>query len=156
MTITGGGGSNTPLFYLVNSSQAFFLSSDPGVDMGIFQSQSGSPFTNTSASGTYAFGSIDPQDPSLSDNSGVASFTSPNASVTEDDNSNGSQNSDQAQSFTYSIDSTGLGTIPNTGSSCTISSNSTTCGTVFYVISPTKAVILDTGTSNPKAQVADK
>jgi hypothetical protein len=153
MTITAGGGSNNPLFYVVSPSQVFFLSSDTGVDTGFFQSQSGSPFTNASASGTYAFGTVDPQDSNVSMNSGVALFATPNVTVTEDDNSNGSQNSDQTQSITYSVDSTGLGHLP---SGCTVSSNSTTCSTVFYVISPTKAVVMDTGSSNAKAQIADQ
>jgi len=151
MTIPAGGSNNNPpIFYLVSSSQAFFLGGGGGttVDTGFFQSQ-----TATAGSGTYAFGTVDPQDASLSDNSGVASFASPNISVTEDDNSNGSQNAGQTQSFTFSVDSTGLGGIP---SGCTISSTSTTCSTVFYVISPTKAVVMDTGTTQPKAQVADQ
>lgn len=153
MTITAGGGSNNPLFYVVSPSQVFFLSSDTDVAAGFFQLQSGSPFTNSSASGTYAFGTVDPQDSNVSMNSGVAMFATPNISVTEDDNSNGSQNADQSQSVTYSIDSTGLGHLP---SGCTISSNSTTCSTILYVISPTKAVVLDTGSSNAKVQIADQ
>jgi hypothetical protein len=59
----------------------------------------------------------------------------------------------QTQSFTFSIDSTGLGVIP---SGCSISLTPTTCQTVFYVISPTKAVIMDVGSTNPKVQVADQ
>jgi hypothetical protein len=149
MTVAQGGtGNNPPIFYLVSVNQAFLLSSDTSVGFGFVQSQ-----TSTSASGTYAFGTVDPEDSSLSDNSGVAVFATPNVNVTEDDNSNGSQNADQTQAFTYSVDSTGLGGIP---SGCTNSSTSTTCSTVFYVISPTKAVVMDTATTNPKAQVADQ
>jgi hypothetical protein len=147
-----GTGNNPPIFYLVSANQAFLLSSDNSVGSGFVQSQ-----TSTSASGMYAFGTVDPEDPNLSDNSGVATFGSSSASVIEDDNSNGSQNADQMQSFNFSTDSTGLGEVwqsPQT--SCTISSNSTTCGTVFYVISPTRAVVMDTATTNPKAQVADQ
>lgn len=155
MTIVQSGGTgnnNPPIFYLVSTNQAFALSSDNSVGFGFFQSQ-----TSTSASGTYAFGTVDPQDPSLSDNSGVAAFATPNVNVTEDDNSNGSQNADQAQSFTFTVDSTGLGEVLQPPQiSCTISATSTTCGTVFYVISPTKAVVMDTGTTNPKAQIADQ
>ncbi len=157
MTIAvSGTNTNPPIFYLVSPNQAFFLNSNSAVDSGVFQSQSGGPFTNSSAGGAYAFGTIDPQDANGSDNSGLASFATPNISVTEDDNGNGSQNTGQTQSFTYSIDATGLGMIPSSGSSCTISASSTTCQTVFYVISPTKAVIMDTGSSNPKVQLADK
>jgi hypothetical protein len=158
MTISIAGATNQPIFYLVSANQAFFVNGNTGVDTGFFQSQTGGPFTNSSASGAYAFGTIDPQDANVGNNSGVATFTpsTTNISVTEDKNNNGSQNTGQTQSFTYSIDSTGLGTIPSSGSSCTISATTTTCQTVFYVISPTKAVIMDTTSTNPKVQVGDQ
>ena len=148
MTLIGG--TNQPVLYLVNANQAFFVNGNTNVDTGFFQSQTG-----TSASGTYAFGTIDPQFPNGSDNSGVATFASPNINVTEDDNSNGFQNTG-TQSFPYTIDSTGLGMIPSSGSSCTISATTTTCQTVFYVISPTKVVIMDTSSTNPKIQFGDQ
>jgi hypothetical protein len=153
--MTVNGGTNQPIFYLVSASQAFFVNGNSVVDTGFFQSQTGGPFTNSSASGTYAFGTIDPQDANVGDNSGVATFTpaTTTISVTDDNNGSGSQSTDQTQSFTYSIDSTGLVHIP---SGCTISATSTTCQTVLYIISPTKAVIMDTGSSNPKVQVGDQ
>ena len=151
MTVTGT--SPTPIFYLVSANQAFILSGDPTVDTGLFESQSGGPFSNASASGTYAFGTVDPQDANVSDNVGEATFTSPNVSVTDDNNGNGSQNAGQTQNFTYAIDSTGLGLMP---SNCTISSTSTTCSTILYVISPTKAVVMDVTSQNPTAQIADQ
>jgi hypothetical protein len=155
MTISVVGATNQPIFYLVSANQAFFVNGNTSVDTGFFQSQTGGPFSNTSASGTYAFATIDPQDANSGDNSGVATFTPATTTigVTEDNNSNGSQNTGQTQSFTYSIDSTGLVHIP---SGCTISATSTTCQTVLYVISPTKAVIMDTTSTNPKVQVADQ
>jgi hypothetical protein len=151
-------GNTPPMFYLVNANQAFFLNPGTGVETGFFQSQTGGPFTNASASGTYAFGEIDPQEANSGDNLGVATFTpaTTTISVIDDQNGNGSQNLGQTQSFNYAIDSTGLGMIPSSGSSCTISATTTTCQTVFYVISPTKAVIMDTQSSNPKVQLGDK
>jgi hypothetical protein len=153
MTFTSG--TNQPVLYLVSTNQAFFLNGNTNVDTGFFQSQTGGPFTNSSASGAYAFGAIDPQDANADHNSGVATFTpaTTNITVTEDKNGNGSQNTGQTQSFTYSIDSTGLVHIP---SGCTISATSTTCQTVLFVISPTKAVIMDTSSTNPNIQVADQ
>ena len=149
------GSTPTPLFYLVSPNQAFFLNSNSAVDTGVFQSQTGGPFTNSSASGAYAFGTIDPQDANVGDNSGVATFTpaTTNISATEDNNSSGSQQTGQTQSFTYSVDSTDLVHIP---SGCTLSATSTTCQTVLYVISPTKAVVMDTGSTNPSVQSADQ
>jgi len=158
VVIPASPGNNPPMFYLVNANQAFFLNQGTSVESGFFQSQTGGPFTNTSASGAYAFGEIDPQVANSSDNLGVATFTpaTTTISVIDDQNGSGGQTLDQTQSFTYSIDSTGLGMIPSSGSSCTISATSTTCQTVFYVISPTKAVIMDTQSSNPKIQLGDK
>jgi len=152
--IVSGGGGHEPVLYLVSTSQAFFLSGNGGVDAGFFQSQSGSPFSDTSASGTYAYGTIDPEDVNVSDESGVATFTpaTTTISVTNDKNSNGSL-SGGTQAQTYSVDSTGLGYIP---SGCTISASSTTCQTVFYIISPSKAVVMDTTSNNPKITLADK
>jgi hypothetical protein len=153
--MTFASGTNQPVLYLVSANQAFFVNGNTNVDTGFFQSQTGGPFTNSSASGAYAFGAIDPQDANADHNSGVATFTpaTTNISVTEDKNGNGSQNTGQTQSFTYSIDSTGLVHIP---SGCTISATSTTCQTVLFVISPTKAVIMDTSSTNPNIQVADQ
>jgi hypothetical protein len=156
MLVSGTGG-HQPILYLVSTNQAFLLAGNGGVDSGFFQSQSGGPFTNTSASGTYAFGTIDPEDATATDESGVATFTSPNVSGTSDDNSNGSPPSPNNPFGPqgYSIDSTGLGLVP---SGCTISATSTTCQMIFYVISPTKAVVMAVGStnSNPSIQVADK
>jgi hypothetical protein len=56
-------------------------------------------------------------------------------------------------SSTYSIDSTGLGLLP---AGCSITGG--TCQDVFFVVSPTKTVLLETttGKTNPNLQVADK
>jgi hypothetical protein len=154
MIITVSGSHHQPVLYLVNSTEAFFVAGNGSVDAGFFQSQSGSPFLNSSASGTYAYGEIDPEYANTSVQSGVASFASPNnVTVTEDDNSSSSQTVGGTQAQTYSVDSTGLGMIP---SGCSISVTPTTCQTLFYIISPTKAVVMDTTSNNPKLQLADK
>ncbi|HKM84324.1 MAG TPA: putative Ig domain-containing protein [Candidatus Acidoferrum sp.] len=151
-----GTGTHAPVLYLVSSTEAFYLNGNGGVDSGVFQLQSGSPFTDSSASGTYAYGVIDPEYANTGVNSGVATFATPNLNVIEDDNSNGSQTVGGTQAFTYSVDATGLGEIPSSGSSCTVSASSTTCQTLFYIISPTKAVVMDATSNNPKITLADK
>lgn len=159
MTLSGAGATNPPIFYLVSANEAFFLDSNTTADSGVFQSQTGSPFSNSSATGTYAFGVIDPEDSTGSISSGVATFTSATTtiSISQDQNNNGGGGPQSgSQTFSYSIDSTGLGLIPSSGSSCTISATSTTCQTVFYIISPAKAVVMDTQSSNPKITLADK
>ena len=155
MTLTGTG-NHPPIFYLVSNSQAFFLGGNGGVDFGFFQLQTGGPFSNSSLSGSFAFGNIDPEYSGTNINVGEAVFTSPNVNVTEDDNGNGSQTVGGTQSFAYSISSTGLLSIPSSGSSCTVSATSTTCQTLIYIISPTKAVILDTQSNSPKLQLGDQ
>jgi hypothetical protein len=153
-SIISGGGGHAPVAYLVNANQFFFLSSNLSVDDGFFELQSGGPFSTSSASGTYAFGEIDPELLSAGATSGVATFTPATTSIgiTLDANGGGgSPTPGGPQSLTYSIDSTGLGTIP---SGCSISV--TPCDTIFYVISPTRAVVMDPQSSSPKIQIADR
>lgn len=160
MTLSGAGANNPPIFYLVSANEAFFMDSNSTADSGVFQLQTGGPFSTSSATGNYAFGTIDPEDSNGSVSSGVAAFTPATSTinVTQDQNSNGGGGPQSgSQSFTYTVDSTGLGMIPvSPATSCTISATSTTCQTVFYIISPTKAVVMDTQSSNPKQQLADK
>lgn len=155
MTLTGAGAMNPPIFYLVSPNQIFILNANSSVDAGFFQSQTGSSFSSTSLSGTYAFGTVDPEAPAVNDNSGIAVFTSPNVSVTVDGNNNGFQSLGKMPASTsYSIDSTGLGTIP---SGCSITATSTTCNVIFYLISPTKVAVLDSvNSTTPDIQIADK
>jgi hypothetical protein len=141
------GGNHPPILYLVNPNQVFFLDSSGKPQFGFVESQTG-----TSASGTFAFGRIDPHTTALSDQSGVATLTSGSETGITDINDRGSQQS-QTFSFTYSIDSTGLGHIP---SGCTIG---TTCQSVFLVTSPTKTVSIDVTpatSNNPSITVADQ
>jgi hypothetical protein len=146
------------VFYLVNTNQAFSLISNGGVNSGFFESQSGGPFSNSSANGTYAFGAIDPENLNGADASGVATFTPATGSESEtyDGNqSGGSPGLDHTQSLTYSIDSTGLGMTP---SGCSISVTPTTCRQLFYIISPTKAALFDINpqSPNPKLYILDQ
>jgi hypothetical protein len=96
----------------------------------------------------------------VSDESGVAIFNATTTKIngTTDNNSSGSLSpANSFGPFGYSVDSTGLGVIP---SGCNIDGG--TCQTFFYVVSPTKAVVLD-GTpstppavTNPHLEVADQ
>jgi len=153
--IVSGGGGHQPVLYLASTRQAFFLQSNLSVDSGFFEIQSGSPFSNSSASGTYAFGFIDPVLPSSGAISGVAAFTPATTSIslTADGNGSGGSALGQTQNLTYSIDNTGQGLIP---SGCSINVAPFTCQRAFYVISPTKAVVMDVQSSNPEIQTADK
>jgi large repetitive protein len=153
LTISGGGG-HPPILYLVSSTKAFFLDGNTRVGSGFFEAQTGAPFTNTSANGNYAFGTIDPSDPVVIDNAGVAGFTSPNVNVTVDGNNNGTVTLGKANSSTYAIDATGLGTLP---AGCSVTATTTNCQVIFYVVSPTKLVVLDgLPNSNSDVQIGDR
>jgi hypothetical protein len=146
------------VFYLVSSSQAFFMFGNGSVDSGFFQSQSGSPFSNSSASGTYAFGAIDPESLGGADVSGVVTLTpaTGSVSITYDGNqSGGTPGLGNTSASTYSIDATGLGMFP---SGCSISVTPPTCRELFYIISPTKAVLFDINpnSSTPKLYLLDQ
>jgi len=148
-------GGHAPLLYLVSASQAFFLQSNPSVDSGFFESQSGGPFSTSSATGSYAFGYIDPDIPSGGATSGIATLTpaSNSEDLTLDQNSSGGSAAGQTQSLTYSIDNTGIGLIPL---GCSFTATSTTCQTAILIVSPTKAVAMDFDNVNPEILTADK
>lgn len=154
--LSGAGvGNHPPLFYVVSSGKAFFLESNGRVGSGFFEPQSGSPFSTSSANGAYAYGSINPEESVVGDDAGVATFTSSTGALSAigDHSDSGGQSANSTNSMTYSIDSTGLGHIP---ANCTLG---TTCQTVFYVISSTKAVVIDVTPAtdtNPKLQIAQQ
>jgi hypothetical protein len=151
-SVTSG---HAPLLYLVSASQAFLLQSNPSVDSGFFESQSGGPFSNSSVTGTYAFGYLDPDLPSSGAISGIAAFTpaTNGEDLTLDENGSGGSVIGQAQSLTYSIDDTGLVSIP---SGCSITATPITCQTAIYIVSPTAAVGMDLEDVNPEILAADK
>jgi hypothetical protein len=82
----------------------------------------------------------------------VATFNAGNITGTSDDNSSGTLTAGSSISDTYSIDATGLGFIP---ANCTLGTN---CNNIFFVISPTKFVLLKTkaGSADPNLQVAEQ
>jgi hypothetical protein len=156
VTFAGGGGGGAPIFYLVSADKAFVLFTDgsgsSNVESGFLEPQSGSPFSNSSANGTYAFGTYQPEDTGVDLSSGVAALSAGNITGTSDDNSSGTLTAGSAFSDTYSIDATGLGSIP---SNCTLGTN---CNNIFFVISPTKFVLLKTkaGSADPNLQIAEQ
>jgi hypothetical protein len=160
VTLTGAT-AGMPLFYLVSANQAFVLFTDNNVESGSVEPQSGSPFSNSSANGTYAFGTIWPGDAAVVLDVGVATFNGAGAitSVTDDDNSLGAGGSlspgNTSTNQTYSIDSNGIGHLP---ASCTIVTPTPTCDSMFIVISSSKAVLMDMNSTNtnPAIQAVGK
>jgi hypothetical protein len=168
VTFAGGGGGSTPLIYLVSPNKGFALfvdtsSTNAHVESGFLEPQTGGPFGTPSANGTYAFGTLQPEVVGVSDGSGIAIFNKNTVQVngTSDDNSSGTLSpAGSFGPFSYSVDSTGLGVIP---AGCNIDGTTGqdgTCQSFFYVISPTKAVVIDAtssvATTNPHLQTADQ
>lgn len=145
MLLTSGAGTNPPVFYLVTANKAFLLGSSQSVESGMFEPQG-----STSASGTYAFGTIDSATSNGGDSEGIATFSGGNVSGASDDNSSGGQNTNPI-SGTFSVDSTGFGQVPGT---CTPTSPN--CDFIFFVISSTRAVGTDGSSQNPTIQTVDQ
>ena len=155
VTLAGGGGGGAPIIYLVGANKGFVLFTDGSgtahVESGFLEPQTGTSLSTSSAT-TLAFGTIQPDDSSVSDNAGVVTFNAGNVTGTNDKNSGGTLNAGGSISDTYSIDATGLGSIP---ANCTLGTN---CGNFFFVISPTKIVLLgaDPSSTDPNLQVAEQ
>jgi len=154
--LVSGIGNHNSVLYLVSPNMGFTLDSGAHSESGFLAPQSGGPFTNASAESPppYAFGTIQLGDPHVDDSSGVYSFDgNGNLTGTSDDDSTGNGgtlNPDQPVNYTYSIDSTGTGVIPE---GCTFTAG--TCDFLFIVLSPPAAsspfggvVLMDAGSGN--------
>ena len=162
VVLTSGAGSNPPVFYLVGTNKAFFLGSSNGIETGVIEPQS----STSAPSGTFAFGTLE-IDSITSANDGVAVFSGTPLAVSGTTDNNGSGGGQQAnQTFSsqgVSVDSTGLGSISGGSGACTIGVTSASgCQLIFYVISPTRAVLMNllngqgVVSSNPTLQIADQ
>jgi len=162
VVLTSGGGGHPPVFYMVSANKAFFLGSSNGIETGLIEPQS----STTAPSGAFAFGTLE-IDSITSANDGVAVFSGSPLTVSGTSDNNGSGGSQQPnQTFgpvSVSVDSTGLGSISSGSGACTIGATGATgCQLIFYVISPTRAVLMNLQngqgqvSSNPTLQIADQ
>jgi hypothetical protein len=131
-----GGGSTPPLLWLVTANEGFLLGGGTDVETGFFEPQTA---TTVSGSAASAFGTVDPELAGSTQETGVATFSGGNISATADLNAAGTLTPSSAIGpLTYSVDGTGLGSIP---SGCTIGGTGPTgCAEIFYIVSPTKTV----------------
>lgn len=133
-----GGGSNPPLLWLINNNQGFYLGADADVESGLFEPQTA---TTVSSGSPYSFGSVSPEVAGADQEIGIATLSSGNITGTTDDNLAGTLSNGNAITKTYSVDANGLGSVP---SGCTIGTLGTGgCQQIFYVISGTKAVLMN-------------
>jgi C4-type Zn-finger protein len=145
---TAGGGSHNPIFYLVSPDEGFFLGTNGRVDFGFFEPQSGGPFSTASVSGNYFIGATRPVVTGSSVESGVVTSTG-NGSLTgssDESDPNGTLNSGGAISATLTVTSSTLGRMTDLK------------GGVYYIISLTKFVRIDTssGTNSPTITIVEK
>ena len=147
LTVSTPGANNLPVFYLSSANTAFFLNSDSAASAGNMEPQVGSSFTNSSASGTYGVGSIDPAVPGANNEEGTVTFTPSSTSIngTTDDNNSGTVSPDNLATSTYAINSSGVGLLP---AGCTLTGASANCENLFIVISPARAVLIKVKSSD--------
>jgi len=140
------GGARPPLFYLVSPGRAFVMLVDGGVYAGFAEPQTGGPFTNHSANGTYVFGSTGVTHQNITHESGLATYDGMGTVVgTSDTALVGSTSSslslkpDQTFSYTYAVSPNGKLML--------------TQGPTIYIISPTKQVVLNVDPSDLYARI---
>jgi hypothetical protein len=135
VTITG---ANSPLGgYLLSPTAAFLMETSGGTNAGFVEVQSGGPFSVASVSGNYIFGVAPPAVTASVLASGVAvSNGSGTLNITADQSGPLGLALDQAITASgFSIASNGVGT--------------DSVGDVIYMISPTKAVLINVSAAAP-------
>ena len=136
-------------FYLVSPGKGFILTGCDVFQFGIFEEQTGAPFSNASFSGHYALGTL-PLFPGL-DTSFVAGVLAADGAGNLSGRSTTAAGS-QTFTGTYSVDASGRVTLVITPTSGTPSNM------VFYLISPSKAVgtQMELGMRNAAVNVIEK
>ena len=143
-TLTGFGSSSI-VFYL-SSNIAFTVAGDASVTAGTFVPQFGSPYSNTSISGSYQGSSIVAVLPSVTVELDSANPDgNGNFPLTYDTSGPGGPQQGLALTAAYSVDSTGR---------APLTANGNTTG-IAYVVNPSKLLVLSTD-ANPKVNSIEK
>jgi hypothetical protein len=123
-----------PIFYLISSNTAFVLGTDPSSSSGLLEPQSGSPFSNASFTGNYLGGTV-----ALSN----SFYTNLAGLVTADGQGNvGIVANTSGRSGTALYD-TLTATYAGDSHGRVVVTASDGTSRVFYVVSPTKVILLD-------------
>lgn len=148
-TTTTGIGSSSPILYLSDNNAGFILGTGSSVDFGIMEAQATGPFSNSSLSGTFFFGTQ-------------------SAGLLKRPLTSGMITADGAGSYTGTIDeSTGTGLVPGNplSNSYAFSTTSTVTGrgtvdsasdTVAYIISSTRLVFISSSSTTPSITIVEK
>lgn len=146
VTLTGAG-HHPPVLYLTGNNAAFVVGTDSSVIFGLMEAQSGGPFTNSSLSGNYLGGSLQPPTFNVSEEVDLVQPSAGNVTVTGDNNSTQGTGAGNPtpDSFvgTYVVSSTGK----------TVVSQGGVQNGFLYIVSPSKFVFLDTTSNNPKLNI---
>ncbi len=128
-------GSDSAVGFLVGQNHAFAVGNSTNSILGTLEPQTGGPFSNASINGTYTAGSLAPLDYANGQNEVDAGSANGAGTLTMSGDSSSSQGVDQwfGTVVGYSIASNGRGTGEAVGDNTPA---------VFYVISPTKVVVL--------------
>jgi hypothetical protein len=149
-TVTGAGaGNHPPIGYLIDSSSAFLVGTDPAASLGFVEKQTGGPFTNASLSGPFYFVGDAPNTGSPFD-VGTATFNGA-GSVT------GTDNESSASGLNVSS------ILPTNGGTYSFSNTSVPQGkgtvgqNLAYIISSSKLIFMNTNSgSSPEIYIIQK
>jgi hypothetical protein len=140
---SGQFGKFPPVFYLVKGDEGFVVGTDPAVTSGYLEPQTGSPFTISSVTGSYAGGTAAPITAAVT-NAASWFFADGSGNINGSENTSGPAGPGQQNfNYTYTVDSTGRVVVQNSGS---------TIG-ILYIVSPQKFVLLPTTDNNPALSV---
>lgn len=141
--VTIAGGTTPPVLYLYGQNEGFLVGTDPNVQFGILESQAAGPFSNTSLSGAFTFGTENPSAASVSLESGIATLDGTgNAAGTSDQSNSAGLTQNQSLSLTYSVTSNGAGTFGS--------------GTKAILVSGNKLVFISKASTTPTIAVVEK
>lgn len=146
ITITGD--PNPMPFYLVSPGKGFIINAGSSGQAGIFEPQTGGPFSNASVSGNYVLGTP----PSLFALSAVSGVVAANGVGSLNGTSDGGGGTGQSFTGSYSVAANGRATLaitPSVGAPRNM---------VFYLVSPSEAVGIqvDSGATNAAVNIIEK
>jgi hypothetical protein len=142
VTITGA--NNPQTCYLLSPSAAFLIETSGGTSAGFVEVQAGGPFYAASISGNYIFGVAPAAVPASGVSSGVATSTGGGTlNVTSDESSAfGLALAQAITAMGFNVAANGVGT--------------DSVGDVIYMISPTKAVLINLNTPAPEVFIIEQ
>lgn len=135
LAIVGASSDTSPICYLtgpLDGVSAFCISTDSTAGFGVLDAQPAATYGNSSLSGDFFFGSMEPGDDAVADLSGVASISSGSLTGTEDESAPGGLSLASAFSAMLTINASGSG---NLGANTVAVTN----GTALYFIDEANA-----------------